>query len=211
MVTVLSDAERAQADRFHFDSDRQRYILAHGVLRTILGNYLQTSPEDLRFDLNDFGKPSLAGGTAARHVQFNLSHSGDLVLVAVALDRAIGVDVELIRPELTGEDVARHYFSSREVADLRAVPAELRPYAFFTCWTRKEAYIKATGMGLSLPLDEFSVSLRPGEPARLIWAAGDAGAPQRWSLTALDPGDGYVGALAVDGAVETVEQVRWGP
>jgi 4'-phosphopantetheinyl transferase len=131
-------------------------------------------------------------------IHFNLSHSHRLALLAVARDREVGVDIEYLRVDVATEPLAEHFFSPQEVAALRALPDGLQAEAFFAAWTRKEAYIKARGRGLTSPLDQFAVSLSPGEPAKLLWVQGDDQEASRWSLRRLDPGPGYAGALAAE-------------
>jgi 4'-phosphopantetheinyl transferase len=196
---TLTDDERQRADRFHFDKDRRHFTAGRGTLRLILAHYLRLRPEAIRFSYTSYGKPFLAGESET--LRFNLTHSHELALLAVTLGRDIGVDIEHIRDNLErdGELLAERFFSPREVAALRSLPAELRREAFFHCWTRKEAYIKANGQGLSLPLDQFDVSLHPGEPAALLATQHDPAQAQRWSLVSLAPAEGYVGALAVEG------------
>jgi 4'-phosphopantetheinyl transferase len=157
LMRILSPQERARAERFHFEVDRKRCILARALLRLLLGRSLGTFPHLVRFRHNDFGKPRLA---PALHplVQFNLSHSGDLVLIALGRGRALGVDVEQIRMDVATENIAVRFFSDNERRGLASVPPVLQREAFFACWTRKEAYVKARGDGLSLRLEQFDVS-----------------------------------------------------
>jgi 4'-phosphopantetheinyl transferase len=166
---MLSPEERARADRFHFRRDRDRFVVRHGMLRSILGAYLHLDPRDLRFSLNQHGKPALTDTGGG--LSFSLSHSNALAVYAIGPGPRLGVDVELLRPMPAQRDVAECFFSSREVAALRSLPAPLQSVAFFTCWTRKEAYVKATGEGLTCPLDQFDVSLAPDEPAALLTTA----------------------------------------
>jgi len=199
LLRTLTLDERARARRFRFPRDRDRFIVARGVLRAILGRYLGVDPGRLRFRYSPYGKPALAGPFEDEGIRFNLAHSQGIALYAVSRGREVGIDVEYVRADLADERIAERFFSPREVATLRAVPAEQRREAFFHCWTRKEAYVKARGEGLSLPLDQFDVSLAPGEPAALLSTPGDPPEVTRWSLQALNPGPGYVAALAVEG------------
>jgi 4'-phosphopantetheinyl transferase len=197
LFLTLAPDEMRRARRFHFLEDRHHYIAGRGILRALLGAYLGRPPSELSFGYNAFGKPVLAGEPSLR---FNLSHSRGLALYAVAWGREVGVDVEHVRPDFAGEAIARRFFSAPEVAALKAVPIELRVVAFFDCWTRKEAYIKARGKGLAIPLDRFDVALTPGTPAAVL---DDRDAPEekgRWTLQGLAPGPGFAGALAVEGA-----------
>jgi 4'-phosphopantetheinyl transferase len=195
----LAPEERDRAARFHFPKDRDRFVAARGLLRVILGAYLGVDPAGLRFTKNAYGKPALAEQRGPDDLRFNLSHSHELVLYAITRGREVGIDVEWMRPDLADEEIAARFFSPREVAALRALPEPQRLEAFFNCWTRKEAFIKARGEGLSLPLDEFDVSLAPGEPAALLGTCWDPHEAGRWSLRALSPGPGYAAALAVEG------------
>jgi len=197
---LLSVDEQARANRFHFESDRQHFIVARGCLRTILARYLEIDPRAVQFSYASHGKPELASPTSqAQPLNFNLAHSGGLALYAFTRVGEIGVDLEHIRPEFTGDDIARRFFSSDEVGRLTGLPANMRHEAFFNCWTRKEAFLKAKGIGLSLPLDQFDVTLAPDEPAALLRTRWDETETPRWSLEAIDVGPGYVAAVAVAG------------
>jgi 4'-phosphopantetheinyl transferase len=191
---TLSLEERARADRFHFANDRNRFVAARGLLRELLGKYLQQAPAALEFSYGQHGKPALAGKEASSGLCFNLSHSAGLAVYAIAKERNLGVDVEHVRPESAGDEIAQRYFSAREVSDLRTLPPEERVAGFFHCWTRKEAYLKATGMGLQIPLDSFSVSVLPAKPAQFL-----GGVDPRWHMDAFHPVEGYVAAVAYDG------------
>lgn len=196
---LLSPNERARADRFHFLKDREQFILARGTLRRLLSRYLGTEPERLPFRTTPYGKPFLPPEAGGDTLRFNLSHAGGLALYAVTLGRELGIDIEAIRPRVVQESVAERFFAPAEVAALRSLPPDQQPEAFFACWTRKEAYIKAKGEGLSIPLASFEVSLLPGEPAALHRTETDPEEAARWSLTTLDAGAGYAAALAVEG------------
>jgi len=190
---LLAPDETERAARFRFEHLRSSFILARGALRILLGRYLKSPPQDLTFSYGSKGKPTLRRPAS---LQFNASHSGDLALFAFTMDCEIGVDVEAIRPMPDSEDIAKRFFCTEETAELMSLPSGQRDRSFFLCWTRKEAYIKATGEGLSAPLDAFRVTLRPGEPARIIHLAGDPTAAQSWTLHDLAPGPGFAGALA---------------
>lgn len=193
----LSEDELERSNKFKFQKGRRRYIVARGCLRDILGRYLNLEPSQLRFIYNSHGKPELDSGYGQGSLTFNLSHSHELSLIAVARDRQLGVDVERVRPNVAEEKLARRFFSEREVADLQSLPEELWERAFFTCWTRKEAFIKARGQGLSLPLNQFDVSLNLEDPATIYSIQGDVAEAKKWSLFHLDPEPGYVAALAI--------------
>ncbi len=198
LFDTLAPDERAKADRFRFPIDRARFIVARGLLRAILARYLDWEPGEIAFQYNAFGKPSLRDETGGGTLQFNVSHADGIALYAFTLGRAVGVDIESIRPEMAGERIAERFFSPREVATLRALGPELQPDAFFRCWTRKEAYVKARGEGITGALDRFDVSLTPNEPAAILAVRGKDAA-RRWFLHHLAPGSGYVGAVAVEG------------
>jgi 4'-phosphopantetheinyl transferase len=196
---ALSQDEQERAARFRFDKDRTHFIVARGLLRQTLAQYLKTTADRIAFRYNRFGKPCLTGICEQSLMQFNVSHSQGLALFAFSSGRDIGVDVEYIRPDVLEENIAEHFFSVCEVEALRKVPKNLRSEAFFNCWTRKEAYIKAVGEGLSFPLNEFDVSLAPGAPAVLLSNRLSPQAGLRWALRDLNVGPDFKAALAVEG------------
>ena len=191
--------ERARAARFHFERDRRHWTAARGAVRAVLAGYVGVPAASLTFRVGPHGKPALDGAAARAGLAFNVSHSGGLALCAVTRARAVGVDVEAVRPEFATDKVARRFFAPGEVAALEALPPDERVEAFFACWTRKEAYIKARGSGIALGLDRFEVALAPGRPAALLATRDEPAAAARWQLFALAPGEGYAGALATDG------------
>ncbi len=193
----LASDELDRAERFRFQRDRDHYIAAHGILREIISCYLKKDPSKLKFIYNGFGKPFLEKEN--ENLSFNLSHSRDMALYAFTWGRKIGIDIECIRLDVVTDSTAEHTFSNGEVSVLRSLPEEIQSRAFFNCWTRKEAYIKAKGRGLSIPLDQFDVSLVPGEPARLMKTSWDASEPSRWKLEELNLSPQYVASLAVEG------------
>jgi 4'-phosphopantetheinyl transferase len=196
---ILTDDELDRARRFYFEIDWQRFITARGTLRSILSRYITIDPGHLRFYYNQYGKPSLAPEFSSTPLNFNLSHSGSMALFAITRNMEIGVDVEHVRSSFDYEGIAKRFFSVNEVAILRTIPTEKKLEAFYNCWTRKEAYIKAHGRGLSLPLDGFDVSFDPGEPPRLLMTKNEPQEHALWTFLELYPGIGYVGALAVKG------------
>jgi 4'-phosphopantetheinyl transferase len=202
----LSVEERERASRFRHSVDRARFVAARGALRAILGRCLGVEPGCLRFSYSPFGKPALRGPLGANSVEFNLSHSDDLALVAASFGRRLGIDLERIDASRSGQEIAERFFSPREIAALRALPRELQTDAFFACWTRKEAYLKARGDGLSFPLDRFSVSVSPEEPASLLDLGDET---QRWVLQDIRPGAGWAAALAVEGKGWRLRPWRW--
>lgn len=196
----LVDEELERANRFYFEKERRRWVAARALLRILLGRYLDVDPDKLRFLTNGYGKPLLIYPSSGARLHFNLSHSRELALYAFAYDRQIGIDVEYMRADVDYSELATYHFSAHERAVLSALPETLQKEAFFLCWSRKEAYIKARGKGLSIPLDQFDVSLVPGEPAALLDSREEPGANERWVLHALTPGIGYAGALVVAGS-----------
>ncbi len=210
MRALLTDDERRRADRFAFPHDRRRFAVGRGLLRAILGRYLAREPGSLRFVANAHGKPGLDPRLDVDiPIRFNLAHSGPWVVYAVTLGREIGVDIERIRPDFGGDAIAGRFFAPGEVAELQALPDESRPLAFFHGWTRKEAYIKAKGKGLALPLDQFEVSLAPGRPAALLATLPDPAEAARWSLVEVATEPGFVAAVCVEGHGWTLRLGRW--
>lgn len=203
---TLAGDERERADRFRFDAHRRAYVVGRGTLRTILARYLGADPARLSLGAGAHGKPFLAGA----RLRFNLSHSGDVALYAVATGVEVGIDVELITSGVNHDALAARFFSARERDDLLALPAAARPEAFFACWARKEAVVKAFGNGLSMRLCDFDVSLTTGDTARLIEVRGRPEEAGRWSLRPLDVGPGYAAALAVEGPLSAVRCWDWG-
>lgn len=201
----LAPDERERARRFRFPRDRRHFIAARGVLREILSRYLGVQPREVRFQYGSHGKPALEDALGTNDLNFSLSHSSELALYALTLGRAVGIDLEWTRKDLASKHVAERFFSPREVSTLCTLPESMQIEGFFNCWTRKEAYVKALGEGLSFPLDRFEVSLTPGEPARLISTADG----KEWSMQALSPGAGFVAALVVEGRGRQLRCWRW--
>lgn len=195
---ILSAEERARADRLRYDRGPERFIAGRGALRILLGNALGIAPEAVRLRARPNGKPELEGASDS-DLRFNLSHSGDLAAIAVAFGREVGIDLERLRP-LDYDGLAERFFAERERSELKRLPADRRMLGFFNCWTRKEAYLKATGEGLSFPLDRFVVSLIPDEAARLIEVVDRPDETKRWSLHALDFGPDHAAALVAEGS-----------
>ena len=196
---ILSEEERARAERFHFSRDRQKFSATRALLRTILGKYVGCNPETIVFRYSQKNKPSLESDLGASPVEFNVSHSGSRALLAFARGRKVGVDLELVRSNFDYESLARRFFSPAEQKELAAIEAPEKCRGFFRCWTRKEAYIKANGAKLSLPLDGFDVSLQVGEQNALLATRPDGGESALWSLREIEAGDGYEAALCVKG------------
>jgi 4'-phosphopantetheinyl transferase len=208
-METLSEEERARAARFHFERDRRWFIVGRALLRAILGHYLALPTSRLAFRYNSSGKPALTGVIDRGGLRFNLSHSAGRALYAVAHERAIGVDLEYIRPLSDVDAMAERIFSPREKVEWRMLPADERLAAFFRCWTRKEAYIKAVGDGFSIPVDRFDVSIGAAEPGGLLLIDGDPEGTSRWTLQDLDPHPSYAAALAVEGGGWRLACWRW--
>jgi 4'-phosphopantetheinyl transferase len=200
LAALLSPAELARAERFHFRIDRQRYLVGRGLLRTLLGDYTARRPADLCLWYNSLGKPALADESGRDGLKFNVSHSEGQLLVAVACGREVGIDVEHVRAMDDWRALADRFFAPAEVAALDGLAPADRERAFFACWTRKEAYVKARGLGLSLPLDQFAVSVAPGEPARLVSSDYDPSQVGRWELRDVSPDEDYAAAVATEGS-----------
>jgi 4'-phosphopantetheinyl transferase len=194
--SILSADETQRAGRFRFDADRYRFTISRVALRDVLSRYLHCEPRQIDLTIGEYGKPTVDSKPS---LDFNLSHSGDHALIAVARERKVGVDVEHFRDDLEVEKIARRFFSEKENAELISLPSNRQRTGFFNCWTRKEAYIKAHGLGLSLPLDSFDVSLTPNEPAVLRATRSNPQEASQWTLLSLDVEDRYAGAVAVDG------------
>jgi 4'-phosphopantetheinyl transferase len=205
---LLSADERERAARFCFDKHRRRFTAGRGILRTLLGRYLERNPRELTFEYSDHGKPFLAG-TPVPELRFNLSHSHEVALFAFTSGRDVGVDVEQIRPDRSTREIAERFFSPREARALFALPPEQQTAGFFRCWTRKEAYIKAKGKGMSIPLDSFAVSLSPDEPAQLLWVKDNPAEPRRWTLTTLSPDPTFAACLAADNQPTQFQHWSW--
>ncbi len=204
---VLNEKEQARAGRYRFERDRRRFVAARGMLRVILARYAGVSPAAIRFEYSDYGKPSLPDRP---DLAFNATDSGELMAVGVAQNRLLGVDIEQVRDDFGGLEIAERFFSSAEVATLRALPSHEQARAFFRCWTRKEAFIKAIGEGLSYPLHQFDVTLGPDEPPRLLRVAGEPDAPRRWFLADFPLDPNYEGAIIAEMPVTDISYWSWG-
>jgi len=191
---LLSPDELERAARFHFPVHRNRYIAGRSQLRKTLGSYLQVAPASVDFAYSEFGKPAIPMAQNPEAIAFNVSHSEDLWVLAVSRVQPLGIDVERIRSDFGGEEVAQANFAPGEFHELLSLPADIRPQAFFNCWTRKEAYVKALGAGLQIPLDSFEVSLRPGDAPRFLRGAGTG-----WNLLSFVAAEGFQGAVAYHG------------
>lgn len=203
---LLSGAERDRASRFAFDSDRRRFTVARAGLRTLLAARLGVTADAVELTHAKNGKPALANAQAGSGLRFNLSHSGDVAAYAFSTGKEIGIDVEGIREIANADNIAARFFSAREIESYDTLAPIDKPLGFLNCWTRKEAFIKALGDGLSYPLDTFDVSLRPDEPAEILRVADVPGAQCGWTLHDFSR-QGLVGACVVRTADESIGSV----
>ena len=203
--SLLSTDEQARAERFHFAPDRDRWIVARSSLRRVLALYATTPARKLRFEYGVNGKPSLVN--SASRVSFNLAHSEDLAVIGVTYECPIGVDVERIRRMSDAAALAQRYFDVRECGAVFADRSKLEE-RFFACWTRREALVKALGVGLSFGVDRFAVSVPPNDPPRVLWLADQPDAARYWALSQVEPASGFIAAVAVRGPSLDV-RVRW--
>ncbi|HEX7733668.1 MAG TPA: 4'-phosphopantetheinyl transferase superfamily protein [Ktedonobacteraceae bacterium] len=212
-LATLNPDEQERAARFVFEKDRRHFTVARGILRALLGQYLQTSAGEIHFVYNAYGKPALQSPAPQFALNFNLSHSHELALYAFAVGREIGVDIEYMRDIAMDEylSIARSHFSSGEYATLQELPESQRKQGFFNCWTRKEAYIKTRGQGLAIPLDSFDVSLLPGAPAILLASHEAPYTVATWSLSLPSVPPNYAAALMVEGHDYTTRFFNWQP
>lgn len=206
LMGLLSDDERSRAGRFYFEVDRGRYVVAHAALRALLARYQNVPEYRESFQVGPNGKPSLAAGAPLR---FNLAHSRDMALVALALGSEVGVDLEALDPRTEIEAVAARFFSPQECRALLALAPELQRAGFFHIWSQKEAYLKGRGDGVARGLAHFDVTADPTAEAELLVDRRDPEAPQRWRLLSLDPGEGFRGAVASEGATPVLQRFEW--
>jgi 4'-phosphopantetheinyl transferase len=207
-IDLLSDKELKTAKAFHFEKHRRRYVVAHLALRRILGYYLQINPAAVEFKYNPWNKPFIANQSLENYY-FSLTHSSEIALIAVTTGRPLGIDIERVRPIKGLLGVASRYFSAREQEALMTLHAEARMHGFYSCWTRKEAFIKAIGEGLSFRLESFSVSLLPDETAALLEIEGNPDEARRWTMEAITPAEGYVGAITIKAGRRAISCWQW--
>jgi 4'-phosphopantetheinyl transferase len=199
LLETLSADELTRAEQFQFEKDQRRFIMARGILRMILAHYVGKKPHELRFEYTSYGKPVLATTDGYDTLSFNLSHSGEIALYAVTRNRKIGIDVECIRDNFDVGQIAHRFFSAGEISSLDKIPKQKQSEVFFQYWTRKEAFIKAMGKGVSFPMEQCDVSLINGKISSPITVLGDNGENPCWYGQDLFPGHGYVAAIAIDG------------
>jgi 4'-phosphopantetheinyl transferase len=206
LEATLAPEERSRAEKFVFAGDRNHFIAARGILRETLGAYVGCRPAALEIAYGSRGKPLLGGARSDDSIAFNLSHTRGLAVYAIARGRPVGVDIEAVRSRFESERIAERFFSPEEIEELRALPEDGRTKGFFQCWTRKEAYIKARGEGLHIPLDSFRVTVRPDEPEKLVSADSS-----RWKLHSFEPAEGFAGALVGEGKDWQLRYWQWRP
>jgi 4'-phosphopantetheinyl transferase len=194
---MLSNDERERAARFHFDRHRNRFIAGRGILRSLLASYLDCQPDDVQFSYGPNGKPALAGKFAGSKFNFNLAHSESLALIAVTRLDAVGIDVEKIRPVTDASELVERFFSPRENALFQQLADDQKSIAFFNLWTRKEAWLKATGEGIGQLLALVEVTFLPSEPARFLGLPRHHAAKTNWLVRELSPAPDFVGAIAL--------------
>jgi 4'-phosphopantetheinyl transferase len=195
LQTFLSDVERERANRFVFDRDRRRFLVGRARLRQLLGARLGVSPESVPLTCGTNGKPAIAGGFTDVDLHFNLSRCDDIAIYAFSRGADVGVDIEAVCEIHEADEIAERFFSQKEARTFRALESRHKPLAFFNCWTRKEAFVKALGDGLSYPLDHFDVSLTPGHPARILRVGDTPGDQCGWRIKSLSPAPGFVAAV----------------
>ena len=208
-VVVLSPDEIARASRFHFEKDRIHFTQCRSALRGLLADYLAIPAAEIRFEYLASGKPQLAAEQNRRALQFNVSHSANMALIAVGSEHRLGVDIEKIRGDVDTTALAERFFSLRERAGLQALPDHLRVPGFFACWTRKEAFLKATGEGLSFPLADFSVTTHPDLDPELEEIKGSADDGKQWFLADLSVVDGFRATVARERSLDCLETYAW--
>jgi 4'-phosphopantetheinyl transferase len=208
-ASILSPDEQERAARFHFEKDRIHFTRCRSALRNLLAAYLAMPPDEIHFDYQTGGKPQITAEQDPNALQFNVSHSGGLALIAIGSEHRLGVDIETMRRDIDAAALAERFFSVRERAGLRALPEGLRVRGFFACWTRKEAFLKATGTGLSFPLADFSVTTHPDHDPKLEEIEGNFEAGKEWVLKDLGVGDDHHATVAIEHPQARIETYIW--
>lgn len=203
LFQLLSTDERKRASRYHFETDRNSFVVRRAVLRMLLSFYVGQKAEGLQFTYNNFDRPSLE---AKLPLCFNASSSNKVGIVAVALDTRIGIDIELVDIAFPKLEIAEKYFSAHEANAIRDLPPELQTAAFFDCWTKKEAYIKALGDGMSHPLPNLTIS---SDKQELFSVAATSIETKGWCITSFIPQQDYIASMAYEGRQKTVNYFRW--
>ncbi len=204
-IFMLSDEEKKKALAFRFSDDSKRYIISHAVLRLLLAKYTKKKSEEIIFHTDNRGKPHLLLNPDEPNIFFNLSHSHEMAVIGISNEYEIGVDIEYLLREVNSEDIARRFFTTNENKKLNSLPENLKKEAFLRCWTRKEAYLKAKGLGIHGSLKSFEVSLLPEEIPEILIIDGLTLEKNNWSLFDIIHIHNYIGAVAVNGKCQTVK------
>ena len=202
----LSTDEQVKSSRFKFNIDKERFVISRAILRMLSGRFLNIDPKLIRFNYNEFGKPHFQ---KQQRLKFNLSHSGDVIVIGFTRDYELGVDVEYIKPDSDFLKLAQNFFSRTEIEYLENQDSIELAKAFFRCWTRKESFIKAEGSGLSFPLDKFAVSMDTDTHAELLQTDWDSSERLNWNLFSFVPRAQYIGAVAVKNTLSKVKYFDW--
>ena len=203
---LLSKDEKLRANKFRFTKDRKTYVIAKGVLRVLSGYYLNQKPEQIEFEYSKFEKPKYKNHS---RLKFNVSHSGNYIIIGFVNEYDLGVDIEYIKKDFDVLDIADNFFSTSELDALHQIDEKERIRAFYRCWTRKESFIKAEGSGLSFPLDTFSVTLDTDLEASLLDTQWSKGEKDKWSLFSFIPYEGYIAAISVRGVFRDYLYREW--
>lgn len=204
--SILSDDEKTRASKFRFSKDKKTFSLTRGVLRKLAGAYLDTEPKKVKFHYEQYGKPRFQDES---RIKFNVSHSGDRAVIAFVRDYDIGVDIEYFKDDFDVLDIAENFFSRREIDKLKMQPLKEQRQAFYRCWTRKEAFIKAEGSGLSFPLDKFTVSMHSDNEANLEHTDWSPDEKDRWNMFSFKPAQNYIAAVAINGNTTSFNVFDW--
>ncbi|MEM9363758.1 MAG: 4'-phosphopantetheinyl transferase superfamily protein [Bacteroidota bacterium] len=203
---ILSSDERERAQKFHFKKDRNCFVITRGVLRILSAKYVSKKPMEISFGLEEYGKPKLEHRTS---LNFNVSHSGNMALIGFVHNHAVGLDVEYIKRDIDVLDIAQNFFSKNEIEALNAIELNKQYEAFYRCWTRKEAFIKAEGSGLSFPLDRFSVSMEKDDEASLYWVDWNSYEKEKWDIFSFKPNEDYIAAVTVKAKGYSLRKFEW--
>ncbi|MFS4467938.1 4'-phosphopantetheinyl transferase family protein [Maribacter sp. 2210JD10-5] len=204
--SILNKAEINKANAFRFDKDRDCYVITRGLLKTLLGFYWNKRPDQIELEYNSFGKPRLPSRYG---LKFNVSHSQNFSVICFLKDAEVGIDIENCKRDINLMDLAENFFSKKEVENLKKLPFLERDRAFYRCWTRKEAFIKAEGSGLSFPLKQFAVSLDNDLEAELLNTYWDEKSKDNWTLKSFVPAEGYLAAIATKGKIDRYVFHEW--
>lgn len=204
--SFLTNEEKEKAQKFKFLKDKNCFVIAKGILRKLLASYLSLSPKEINLKLGEYGKPFLHHSS---NLQFNISHSRSEILLGFIQTLPIGIDIEYTKREIDVKNIAKHFFAEEEIEALLKLDTKYQTQAFYSCWTRKEAFIKALGSGLSFPLAEFVVSLDSLKKAKLIATKWDKKEKEKWILQPIEPRENYIGAFAVKGNVSKIQSWKY--